>query len=203
VLDYKIQRCLLNPHRIKHYHEAEAISEYLGIAKNWQGTGHEDFSTLMLELHGEKDPDSYFQTHDGRKIFAECLEKTEGYIQWSNVWESKQAYERLSIIGKLAYYLIIACNKLIKYPSLILRYCYAGVSNWADYRFRQEQYKEYVKRELSIRLENESVLGQRISNMEDKVFKKKKSAKKKKINKKKFKRVSKATELGLDAPTRN
>lgn len=191
MLNYKIQRCLLNPFRIKHYHEAEAVSDFLGISKNWQGTGHEDFSTLMLELHGEKDPDNYFQTHSGRKIFAECLEKTEAYGRWRTLWEAKITYNKLSIFEKLAYNLIMLYSKITRYPSRLMTYWNQGISNWLDYRVRIERYKKDVQREFDIRLDNERVLGQRIADLEEKIFKKKRSAKKKKLNKKKFRRISK------------
>lgn len=188
MLNYKIQRILLNPHRIKYFHEADSISNFLNISGNWKGSGHEDFSTLMLELGGEKDPDIYFQSREGKKNFCECLVKTEAYNRWREAWETQEAYRRLSILGKLSYHIYGLYIGIIKYPSRSLSYWCARISGFVEYRIRIENYKRDVENRFERQAVDLSEANTRISLLENKVFGKMKKKKKKPL--KKFKRVS-------------
>lgn len=180
VLNYKIQRILLNPHRIRHYHEAQAISEFLKISENWQESGHEDFSTLMLELKGEKNPDIYFENTESRKVFCEGLQKTSAYERWASSFEREAAYKRLSVFGKTAYFSIIVYRKIVKYPTAILRYMYSGISSFVEYRIRIENYKKSVAQNFDYLEKQLMEIRGNAAIVENKVFRKKKKSKTKK-----------------------
>jgi hypothetical protein len=169
VLDYKIKRFLLNPHRIKYFHEAQTVFDYLKINETVE---NDDFGTLMFELKSQKDPDSYFQTTENKKIFIECLEKTEPYKQWVSEFERVQAYNKLSAFDKTLYYLVVYYRKVIKYPNGLMAYWYAGITNWANYRFRIERFKQETQEKFDNAYKRCSDLEQEVIKLKAKVYKK-------------------------------
>jgi hypothetical protein len=184
LLTYKIKRLLLNPHRIRYFYEAEELSKYLNIPED---PGGDDFNTVMFELRGQPNPDDYFQTVDGRKTFVSCLEKTTAYLNWVAEREAalaeierKEAYKRLSVLGKLVYWAIIAFRKLVKYPALWVQQKHAAITSFLDYRVKIEGYKNNVGENFSeIRKEFQRLQGE-IDILESNMARKKKTKKKRK-----------------------
>jgi hypothetical protein len=181
MLEYKLLRLLLNPHRIKYYYELESVLEYLDVNHHYDS--NEDLYNVFYNLKGTNDKFDELSPTE-KKLVYESVTASSAYNNWVAAYEKAEKYRKLSAFNKFWIRVNTAWLNLTELPRLMLSNAKTKLHQLLDY---QTKVKVTFKDQQQ-RIDNTNALiskvNERIDLIEAKVFRKKKakkSAKKKNI----------------------
>jgi len=175
MLEYKLLRLLLNPHRIKYYYELDAILEYLDINHNYDS--NEDLYNVFYNLKGTNDKlDALSDTE--KKLVYESIIASPAYNNWVKIYEEAEKYRKLTTAFKFWLWVKTTWKNFFALPATVLKRISLSINGYFDYQTRvKNTFKQHENNFNDVRKEfvNQRLL---ISLLENKVFHKKKKAKK-------------------------
>lgn len=175
MLDYKIKRLLLNPHRIRYFYELDALLEFWDV--NGKFDSNEDLYTAFKSL-GTLDGKYEKLTDSDRKIFMETILNSNVYKDWAKEYEAQEFYRKLSWPKKLSFHLWNMYLSIIKYPQIYLSLVSIRIKTYLDYQENFKAFVQSVKESFKVHNDKINDLIVAVHEIENKRKKKAKKVKK-------------------------